>query len=248
MSAAGPPQGDCPLGGAARSAVRGEEHTSAAFRAIGTACVCAAALALPALAHAQVYKCVDRAGRTTYQQQPCPDTQKGGRMALPIDNGSTRQDDAAAAELEAQSDRKKVLPGMSRALVAKAYGTPQDMRPGQVGEDATEVWVYRRPELNVRVGFRGGFVVWLNENAAASIAPGTAADASARQMVAPGMACAPLPSQLGNPASQEEEYDSALERNVQRMTWPPLDANPETLVVTCDGGVIARIDRVPVAR
>ena len=132
-------------------------------------------------------------------------------------------------------------------MVAKNFGTPQDMRPGQVGEDATEVWVYRKPDLNVRVGFRGGLVVWLNENAA-SAAPGTAPDASARQMVAPGMACAPLPSQLGNATSQEEEYDAALERNVLRMVWPPTDADPERMVVTCDGGVIVRIDRAPATK
>lgn len=38
-------------------------------------------LASPA-AHAVVYKCTDAAGKTTFQEQPCPDAAKGGQMAL----------------------------------------------------------------------------------------------------------------------------------------------------------------------
>jgi hypothetical protein len=197
-----------------------------------------------------VYKCVDRAGRTTYQQQPCPDTQKGGRLSLSVDNGSTRQDDAAASELEAQAARKKVLPGMSRALVAKAYGTPQEMRPGEAGEDATEVWIFRKPELNVRVGFRAGFVAWVNDNVPADAAPASAsaAEPTQRQALARGMPCATLQRDLGNAETLEEDYDPALGRKVLRMIWPPTDTEQERLVVTCDGGAIARVDRTAVAR
>ena len=244
MRAAGPPQGDRPLGGAARSAVRGE-HTSRGFRPPLTACACALVVATCGLAHAQVYKCVDRAGRTTYQQQPCPDAQKGGRMALSVDNGSTRQDGAAAADLEAKAAGKKILPGMTRALVVKAHGTPQEMRTGEAGENATEVWVYRKRDLNARVGFRGGFVAWVNDTPAAAAETGApvAADAPPRQTLARGMPCGSLQRQIGNAAALEEDYDPALARKVLRMTWPPTDEDPERLVVTCDGGVIARVDR-----
>jgi hypothetical protein len=169
-------------------------------------------------------------------------------MSLSLDNGGTRQDDAAAAELEAQADQKKVLPGMSRSLVAKAYGTPQEMRPGQAGEDATEVWVYRKPELNVRVGFRGGFVAWLNNSPAQDAAAASEAEPTSRQTLARGMSCASLQGQLGNAESLEEEYDAAVGRNVLRMIWPPTDTEQERLVVTCDRGAIARVDRSPAAR
>jgi hypothetical protein len=195
--------------------------------------------------HAQVYKCVDRAGRTTYQQQPCPDAQKGGRMALSVDNGSTRQDGAAAADLEAQAAGKKILPGMTRALVVKAHGTPQEMRTGEAGENATEVWVYRKRDLNARVGFRGGFVAWVNDSAAGTDAtPEVAAGATPRQALARGMPCEPLQRQLGNATSVEEDYDPALARTVVRMIWPPTEMEQERLIVTCDGGAVARIDRI----
>ena len=89
------------------------------------------ALACPAVADAQVYKCVDRAGRTTYQQQPCPEAQTGGRLSLPVDNGSTQQrGERAPADLDPQARLKKIVPGMTRAAVAQAHGTPQEMRPG----------------------------------------------------------------------------------------------------------------------
>ena len=217
-------------------------------RALGlvrSACIAAIAVAIPGLAHAQVYKCVDRAGRTTYQQLPCPETQKGGRMSLSVDNGGARQVDAAAAELAAVAARNKILPGMARALVAKAFGTPQEMRAGQAGEDAAEVWVYRKPDLNARIGFRAGLVAWVNDNAAgADGMPDVAAGATPRQSVARGMPCEPLQRQLGNAASVEEDYDPAMARNVVRMIWPPTEMEQERLIVTCDGGAVARIDRI----
>ena len=166
-------------------------------------------------------------------------------MSLSVDNGSTRQDDAAAAELEGLAARKKILPGMARALVAKAHGMPQEMRAGQAGEDAAEVWIYRKPDLNVRVGFRAGLVAWVNDSAAGTDAtPDVAAGATPRQALARGMPCEPLQRQLGNATSVEEDYDPALARTVVRMIWPPTEMEQERLIVTCDGGAVARIDRI----
>ena len=85
-------------------------------------------LALPAVA--QVYKCVDKAGRITYQQQRCPDAQKGSRLDVPLNNGSV-QDDDTDGQWAAKASRKEVGVGMPRAYVVKAYGTPQEMRAGR---------------------------------------------------------------------------------------------------------------------
>ena len=166
-------------------------------------------------------------------------------MSLSVDNGGTRQDGAAAADLEALAAGKKILPGMTRALVVKAHGTPQEMRSGQAGEDAAEVWVYRKPDLNARVGFRAGLVAWVNDSAAGTDGvPEVATGATARQSVARGMPCEPLQRQLGNAASVEEDYDPAIARTVVRMIWSPTEMEQERLIVTCDGGAVARIDRI----
>jgi len=218
---------------------------SRACRLVGGVCAYAVALAIPGLALAQVYKCVDRAGRTTYQQQPCPDTQKGGRLSLSIDNGSTRQDEDATEAWDAAVKQKRVLAGMPRAFVIRAFGSPQTMRPGNADESATEVWVYKRGDLETRVGFRGGVVAWSNDVDPAGVAPPDPSFVSARKALTTGMSCAPLESALGSAESTLEEFDSMLLRTVVRVAWAPTVAEPERTVVTCDSGVVARIDRTP---
>ena len=205
------------------------------------------ALACPAVADAQVYKCVDRAGRTTYQQQPCPEAQTGGRLSLPVDNGSTQQrGERAPADLDPQARLKKIVPGMTRAVVAQAHGTPQEMRPGRPGENAAEVWIYRRTDLAARVGFREGVVAWVSDDVQADGSVNTGAGATPRQALAVGTPCAAAEGSVGAAETLEEDYDSASARKVLRMIWPPTTADPERTVVTCDGGVIARVDRTPV--
>jgi hypothetical protein len=204
------------------------------------------ALACPAVVDAQVYKCVDRAGRTTYQQQPCPEAQKGGRLSLSVDSGSMQQrGDATPADLDPQARLKKIVPGMTRAAVAQAHGAPQEMRPGRPGENAPEVWIYRRTDLAGRIGFREGVVAWVSDDVQADGTVNTGAVGTPRQALAVGTPCAAAEGSLGAAETLEEDYDSASARKVLRMIWPPTTADPERTVVTCDGGVIARVDRTP---
>ena len=108
--------------------------------------VAAIAASVAAPAAAQVYKCIDRAGRVTYQQQPCPDAQTGGPMSsIIVDNSRTQAGDDENADWTEHIKRKQVVQGMPRAVVIQAYGSPQEMRPGRARENATEVWSYRRP-------------------------------------------------------------------------------------------------------
>lgn len=199
------------------------------------------ALAAPAAA-AQVYKCVDRAGRTTYQQQPCPDAQKGGRVDLYLGAAGARGDDDDA-ELAARARLKQVTVGMTRAMVMQAYGSPQEMRPGRAGEEASDVWVYRRTDLDVRVGFRNNVVAWLNgspeEAAQATVS------ATPRQGLVPGRPCATLESDIGPVEAIEEEFDATVGRRVVRYRWAATTGDNERTSVVCDQGVVASVQRLP---
>ncbi|MFO1314622.1 MAG: DUF4124 domain-containing protein [Burkholderiales bacterium] len=192
-------------------------------------------------ADAQVYKCVDRAGRTTYQQQPCPDAQKGGRVDLYLGAPPARGDDDTA-ELAVRARQRQVAVGMTRAMVMQAYGSPQEMRPGRAGEDASEVWVYRRTDLDARVGFRGGVVAWVSGGEEAQ---GTAAAATPRQRLAPGQPCATLEADLGPAEAVEEEFDATVGRQVVRYRWSPTTADDERTFVVCDQGAVASVKRMP---
>jgi hypothetical protein len=199
-----------------------------------------AAVAAPC-AHAQIYKCVDKAGRTTYQQAPCADVQKGGPLTITIDNGGARPNDDAT-DWAAMAREKKVVVGMPRGFVAQAWGTPAEMRSARIGEAPGDVWVYRRNGADARVGLRGGVVAWLNE-ATDPVVASPAAGASFRQSLAAGAACGTLEQELGKPDVVEDDVDPALGRMVTRMMWKETDPQRERLTVFCDGGVALRVDR-----
>ena len=214
-------------------------------RCTSHAAVLAALVALAAsAADAQVYKCVDRAGRTTYQQQPCPESQKGGRVELNVGAAPAPARNDDDAELAMRARLKEVGVGMSRALVVQAWGPPQEMRPPRAGEDAAEVWAYRRTDLDARIGFRNGAVAWIQHGPQdGAAAPGAAA--SVRPGLAPGRACATLEADLGPAAAIEEDFDPAVGRRVVSYRWAPTTADNETTFVVCDQGVVASVRRAP---
>ena len=200
-----------------------------------------AVLAVPAVAPAQVYKCVDRAGRITYQQQPCPDTHTGGPLGLTVNNGSGRASDAPDVDWAEKARQKEVVPGMPRTFVIQAYGYPQEMRTSRPGESAAEVWVYNREDLNKVIGFKGGVVAWSNDNPAEDLA--AANNATPRQRLVKGASCVNLDAELGASESVASERDAELAREVLRYTWAPSATDPERMVVTCDQDTVVRIDR-----
>lgn len=203
--------------------------------------VAAVAAGVAAPVAAQVYKCVDRAGRITYQQKPCPDAQTGGPMSsVIVDNGRTQAGEDANVDWTDHIRRKEVVPGMPRAVVIQAYGSPQEMRPGRARENATEVWSYRRPDLASTIGFSKGTVAWLNDNPADKPAPDTP-----RQTVHHGMPCGSLAGAIGAPTNVAEVFDETLLRKVMRHQWDPTPEQRETLVVTCADDKIERIERNP---
>lgn len=193
---------------------------------------------------AQVYKCVDKAGRTAYQQQPCPGAQKGTRMDLPLNNGSV-QDDATDSDWAAKAGRKEVGVGMPRAFVVQAYGTPQEMRPGRAKENAVEVWRYRRDDFNLALGFNKGVVAWTNfspvDGPEAELDP----EPTRRKEFYIARKCADLEAEAGPATTSREEMDEALARRVMRHVWESEPGDRERTTVTCVDGVVARVERIP---
>ena len=210
-------------------------------------CVRPIALALlvwAAPAAAQVYKCVDKAGRTTYQQQPCPGAQKGARMDLPLNNGSV-QDDATDSEWAAKAGRKEVGVGMPRAFVVQAYGTPQEMRPGRAKENAVEVWRYRRDDFNLALGFNKGVVAWTNFSPTDGPEAEPDPEPTRRKEFYIARKCADLEAEAGPATTTKEEMDEALARRVMRHVWESEPGDRERTTVTCVDGVVARVERIP---
>ena len=62
-------------------------------------------LAAP-VAHAQVYKCVDKSGKTVYTQDPCPANTKSANVRQSVTPGSALPPPSAAAKADGKADQK----------------------------------------------------------------------------------------------------------------------------------------------
>src|SRR5687768_16444307 len=122
-----------------------------------------AALAVASSALAQVYKCVDRAGHTTYQQSPCTGGQQGGTVELkePV----TVRQDGNDAMWSAAAREQRVVVGMPKPFVTQALGTPAQIRAPRSGESGSEVWVYSKNGQTTRIGFVNNVIAWLRSDA-----------------------------------------------------------------------------------
>lgn len=67
-------------------------------------------IAAPA-AHAQVYKCVDKAGKTVYTQSPCPSNTKSANVRQSVTPSSALPPPAAAAQTDGKADPKAAPAG-----------------------------------------------------------------------------------------------------------------------------------------
>ncbi len=143
---------------------------------IVAAAVAAVAAVLAGTLEAQVFKCVDAEGRTTYQQAPCAKDVKGARVELDPDNGRTQDPAALEAQWAVAVKAGQVMAGMPKRRVRDAYGAPTEVRAGTTAERVTEVWIYRNPGGVRRIGFLDGRVTWERGDDASSAPP--AADES----------------------------------------------------------------------
>jgi hypothetical protein len=180
-------------------------------RRIGvTAAIAALAVASPALA--QVYKCVDRAGHTTYQQSPCTGGQQGGTVELkePV----TVRQDGNDAMWSAAAREQRVVVGMPKPFVTQALGTPAQIRAPRSGESGSEVWVFNRNGQTTRIGFTDNAIAWMRSDAAAAPADARASgatpapngaqrEARIREALVVGKTCTAALQDAGNPDREE---------------------------------------------
>ena len=133
-----------------------------------------ALLALACSASGQgVVKCIDPQGNITYQDAPCAGGQAGRTVELP--KAETREDTSA---WEAAARDAQVVRGMPKRWVLRSRGAPLEIRPPGNREDATEVWRYSGKNGAVLVGFTGGNVAWIRDEATAAPAPAPARTAA----------------------------------------------------------------------
>jgi uncharacterized protein DUF4124 len=216
----------------------------------------AAALLAAAPVAAQVYKCVDASGRTTYQGTPCAAGQRGSRVELILDNGSSRDSPDIEAQWAAAARSGSILNGMPKRWVQQAFGQPSEIRVGGTEDKAGEVWTFPTARGVMRVGFLGGAVVWTRnefENVAAGTEPteATAPEDTPRARVAVGQDCDDVLGKLGAPESQQSTQIlgtlvGAENRMLDavRYTYPPdgTDGNSR-LTFSCANGKIGVITR-----
>jgi len=85
---------------------------------------------VPAVACAEVFKCVDGAGRITYQESPCTAGERGGAVVLPEQSVEVRESPEIEAAWRAAATRHDVIKGMPKRWVQQALGVPTAIRAG----------------------------------------------------------------------------------------------------------------------
>lgn len=211
---------------------------------------------------AQVFKCVDAAGRTTYQQSPCAKSQKGSQLEIATDNGRSRDADALEAKWAAAAKQGQVLAGMPKRHVSQAYGVPVEVRPGSTAERASEIWVYRHPGGARRVGFLDGRVAW-DRGEDASSSPSAqdesgdtearrdGSPAAARRAIATGQDCGAVLADAGRPDRSEGVRVSMPGPGGQPVLTPGMrhvyeddgSVPPSSVAFTCVGSLVTGVER-----
>jgi hypothetical protein len=129
------------------------------LRSASCALALGAACCTPALA--QIYKCVDLAGRTTYQQSPCgPNLRESKVEPHPDDERPPAAKKDVEQSWRTAAAARQVVIGMPKRWVQQALGEPSRIRPGSGDEKATEVWLYSTNAAITQVGFTSGMVAW----------------------------------------------------------------------------------------
>ena len=213
-------------------------------------------------AHAQVFKCVDAHGRTTYQQAPCAKDTRGMRIEIVPDNGATQESAAMEAQWTAAARNGQVLAGMPKRYVRDAYGVPAEVRGGSSADRASEIWVFRNPGGARRVGFLDGRVTWERGEDASAAPPAPdepgdtsarrdAAPLAARRMIAGGRDCASVLGEAGRPDRSEGIQVGVAGPGGQNLLAPAMrhtydddgGTPSRTLSFTCHNNIVIDVER-----
>ena len=214
-------------------------------------------LAVPAAAQG-VVKCVDGDGNVTYQNSNCTGGQAGRPVTLPK---AESRDEASLWEAAAKETRVTV--GMPKRWVLRARGTPVEIRPVTVRENATEIWRYApRDGVTLLVGFAGSNVAWLRDDApardkapasatpnapaaqATTVADGSTRGAQNRRFVIAGRYCEHVIAEIGT----ADRQDALQGTNAGiRYFYEPQSGDPKMRTAfSCIGGKVADVDRTMV--
>lgn len=211
---------------------------------------------LPAVAVAQVYKCVDRTGHTTYQQSPCTGGQSGAAIELadPVlaRPGASSSERSEAAWLAATREGRAVV-GMPKPFVTQGLGSPAEIRAPRSGEVGSEVWVYPKGALVTRIGFQDNAVAWIRTDATAperaSGAPGAPAaivdrETRVREALTVGKACTAALQDAGPPDREEPLIVGQGVGRGARYVYVFDTANVNTYAAfVCLGGRVTSVER-----
>lgn len=203
---------------------------------------------LSSVALADIFKCVDGAGRVTYQESPCGNGAHGTRVELSLDNVVSREAPEVEARWREAAARHEVTQGMPKRWVQQARGLPVQIRRGTANDAATEVWVYEAPSGSTQVGFAGNLVAWTRSEPRAMAASAATENAdAARSRVAADRKCDEVLAEIGAPSTRENIRLPATDAEVVRYTYDPVAGGlPVRLTFTCaDGRVVAVSRGVP---
>ena len=211
---------------------------------------------------AQVYKCVDAQGGTTYQQEACTRGGKGSRVDLQPDNGSTRDPASLEQQWVAAAHKGQVLPGMPKRYVQDAYGVPTEIRGGSTADRVSEIWVYRNPGGVRRVGFLDNRVAFDRGDDASSSpsVPDESGDTAARRaegpssvrrQIAGGQDCGRVIAEAGMPDRSEGMQVTSTGPTGQVLRLPAMrhvydddgGSPPRSVAFVCLNGAITEVER-----
>lgn len=220
-------------------------RAAARFTSMAIACTAGAMLVLPV--HAQVFKCVDKSGHTTYQQSPCGGGQQGGTVELK-ESVSIRPA-GSEAMWSAASRENRVIVGMPKPFVTEALGSPGEIRAPRAGESGAEVWVYAKAGQTTRLGFVNNAVAWIRSDSATQEgrAPGAPSatverEARIRDALAVGKTCTAALQDAGTPDREEPLSGGSI--TGARYIYLFNAANPNAFAAfVCLNGRVTSVER-----
>ncbi|MDH5286113.1 MAG: DUF4124 domain-containing protein [Betaproteobacteria bacterium] len=213
---------------------------------------------LPAAGAAQVYKCVDRAGHTTYQQSPCTGSQSGAAIELSdpvLARPGAPSSEKAEAMWQAAAREGRAVVGMPKPFVTQGMGAPAEIRAPRNGEGGGEVWVYPKGAQVTRIGFLDNVVAWMRTDATApekpAATPATPASAAladretrVREALTVGKTCTAALQDAGPPDRDESLVVGQGASSASRYVYvfDSGDANAYAAFV-CVNGRVTSVER-----
>jgi hypothetical protein len=175
----------------------------------GAICIALGLCALAQHAMAEIYKCTDKNGNVTYQNEKCPSGGKIERVDI-FDNNWTANRSEKEAEWQRNAADRRVTTGMPARWVREGFGDPAEIRETTTG-GAKEIWVYSLPDKSLQVGMLDDQVVWVRET----------------PVTVPAARMAPPPENAGDTAARSSSAAKAATRPIDILNAPEALRSPD---------------------